>query len=826
MAAVWGGWPDWTVGSAGVHRHEIVGDDWQVLSVRLSHPARPYRIDVGSGPQTTTRIQVAAEVYLHAVFGTLGFSPASYALADIPRLSASPDADAPCFGWLPLAEVGPDRRLTLIAGNRWLDGEEFRPLGGGVALSLELVLFEQDSRLMADIVGSASSLPGHACAAPVVKPDTNTDGGLTVVQRVAGISGSIAQSLALTDPPQITGLRLSSGGDWLAVTGLGTSASGLPLQFEADLLIGDGGVLTPQIRSRAVLVTHGGPIFDRSPPGHMRVKPSERRGQLDGLRKSSARMPAAGGDLVGPPTAAGPGRWAVRPSAVAHRRPVHTLPAATMPSSPTPLRSDALSSVHAWLRADELFRRIDAYKLAAPPLRMVQLPLELHPRAPLRGAPDGDVVNAEVRVRQPPGSSMPALLPAPVEVRFGAAAPAQREWHPAPSGRPGAQALGLAADLRWAWHEFGHVLVFAATGRLELRFAHGIGDALAALIGAPDSSLAMDPDRAGLTFPWVQLGRRHDRSVANGWCWCGRRSALRHSLFGNLAQRAGYFEEQLFSSAMYRAYLSLGGADSGPANLAQRQSASDYLVYLLMRAVLGLPHDELLPARTVEVLVDAMVAIDLGAKTWTCTADWPEGPTRSLTRLGGRVHKVLRWAFEQQGLHAGLAAGQVYDGPALPAVDLYIDDLAQRGGGYDPLPLAWSTAPAAPWMAGQGGIEHNNGTLVVQVRNRGREVACKARVRAWWAPDASGQPVDEWAPLASVPDPTPTLQVAPGALSPVHFQLPPAANPVWVFAAVGNPADPANIDDNLITGPGTPPMSVGELAELVALDNNCALRLL
>jgi hypothetical protein len=525
----------------------------------------------------------------------------------------------------------------------------------------------------------------------------------------------------------------------------------------------------------------------------------------------------------------GADRWTVRPSVVAHRGPVSILPAEPVPTYAAPLRSDALSALHAALRADELFRRLDAYALSTPPLRMVQLPLELHPRAPLRGAPDGDIVNAEVRVRLPapaPSASMPVLVPVAVEVRFGAAAPIHREWHPGPSGRPGAQALGLAADLRWAWHEFGHVLVFAATGRLELRFAHGIGDALAALIGAPGSPLAGDPDREGLTFPWVLLGRRHDRAAARGWCWCGRRSALRRSLFGNLDQRAGYFEEQLFSSAMYRAYLSLGGADPEPSALALRRSASDYLVYLLMRAVLGLPHDALLPARSVEVLVDAMVAIDLGAVAWTCTADWPEGPPRVLSRRGGRVHKVLRWAFEQQGLAAGLAPGQVFEGSALPKVDLYIDDLAGRGGQYPPLPLGWpsATSDPAPWMATDSDMGRDGETLVVYVRNRGRKAAEAAEVKAWSAPDVAGRP-GGWTKLTPVTQaPLLLATVNPGAVLPARFDLPAAAGPIWVFAAVSSPDDPANIDDNLSTGSGMPPVDADELAELVALDNNCALR--
>ena len=52
--------------------------------------------------------------------------------------------------------------------------------------------------------------------------------------------------------------------------------------------------------------------------------------------------------------------------------------------------------------------------------------------------------------------------------------------------------LGIAADPRWCWHEFSHVLLMAATGQREFAFAHSAGDALAAIVCDAESKLALD----------------------------------------------------------------------------------------------------------------------------------------------------------------------------------------------------------------------------------------------------------------------------------------------------------------------------------------------
>ena len=183
------------------------------------------------------------------------------------------------------------------------------------------------------------------------------------------------------------------------------------------------------------------------------------------------------------------------------------------------------------------------------------------------------------------GSRAAAQLPPELEVSFGWAELAHRSRLQNRAKRWRAQPLGLAADERWAWHEFGHVLNYASFGELEFRFAHSAGDALAAIVTDPEACRKGVPGDRFRTFPWIFVPRRHDRAAMRGWCWCGRRSLTRLSPPGadtSLLPHLGYFEEQLLSSSLFRLYQCIGGED---ANLAVRRSASDYCVYLVMRAI-------------------------------------------------------------------------------------------------------------------------------------------------------------------------------------------------------------------------------------------------
>ena len=519
------------------------------------------------------------------------------------------------------------------------------------------------------------------------------------------------------------------------------------------------------------------------------------------------------------------------------------------------LRSDETAAAQAHLRATELFVRLAAYGLDADSyFRHARLPLVLRPRSAMRGAPDGDAINAEVRpfwagndfpAQQTLAAARPAMERPQLLVKFASADPAHRKTLGLPDdpARQRAQYLGIAADPRWAWHEFGHVLNFASTGELEFAFAHSAGDALAAIATDPDSALAWDADARCMTFPWVQVARRHDRSVASGYCWCGPRNRLRLATDRPLSRhRHGYFEEQLLSSSLFRLYRCLGGdTRSGsrpPAEPASRSTpedddtllrreASDYCVYLVMRAISLLGPDSVAPARTPDQLVSALIDADLGTGEWSVDARWPfrRDHLRVLRRRGGQVHKVIRWAFEQQGLYATsdpLATAETIGLP--PPVDLFIADRRspRNDGGYHPVALRPAGAAGAagmPWLAHAEWLWRDSTGLWLRVGNRGQLPAIDVTAQVWVRPDgddrAAWQALGGVLPIADALAPTPA-----GALPPHRLALPDglADAALWVLVSVTCAADPSHL-----AAGNTPPTGPAELLALVAHDNNLAL---
>ena len=73
-------------------------------------------------------------------------------------------------------------------------------------------------------------------------------------------------------------------------------------------------------------------------------------------------------------------------------------------------------------------------------------------------------------------------------------------------------------------------------------------------------------------------------------------------------------------------------------------------------------------------------------------------------RHGGCVHKVILWAFEQQGLNATTVSSETVEGPGLPPnVDIYIADRRSAGkGGYWPVPLTVAPGQTPDWHAADG----------------------------------------------------------------------------------------------------------------------------
>jgi len=459
-------------------------------------------------------------------------------------------------------------------------------------------------------------------------------------------------------------------------------------------------------------------------------------------------------------------------------------------------------------------------------------PLWIRYRARIKPGPgkDGKTVNAQVDF-DPPNCDLigPVALwdPSkrkPLQVRFALA-----DLKRSASRR---EPLGLTADPRWSWHEYCHVLLAGRTGALEFHFVHSAGDALAAITNDPWSKLAGDQWLRGCTFPWVYLHRRHDRSVYDGWSWSGRYH--RPARFGSCAcncRHKGYQSEQILSTSLFRLYQALGGetvdAGGAPDGLA-RQRAADYAVYLILRAIGLLPPAYLNVLETPDQLVSVLIDADIG--TWPANT----GPLKG--RAGGWAHKVVRWAFEAQGLYATTNPSEVIDAPGQPPpVDIFIDtgrpdaEGDRPRGGYMPVSLDWHAAPLpSPWHASNNAIRVNNSQVVVEVRNRGALDAIGVTVDIWWIAWPVAQPdPPEWdrniwhhlgpsAPQLVQAWPSPAVPFGPFLLTA------PAGTRVIVLAAAGCAADPANID--ITTGLPCAVSSV-PVIDLVAGDNNLGLRL-
>ena len=517
-----------------------------------------------------------------------------------------------------------------------------------------------------------------------------------------------------------------------------------------------------------------------------------------------------------------------------------------------PVRSDQQAATDAHLRAAELFGRMQAYCLdAGAYFRFACLPLVHRARPAMRWAPDGEFPNAEVRpFLDDPAACSPDKRPSDVLkllVNYGSADPAHRRKLPLAKGvgnadpergRVKAQYLSVASDPRWAWHEFGHVLNFASTGELEFPFAHSAGDALAAIATDPISRLAeADPDAEirHATYPWIEVpGRSHGRSAMRGYGWCGCRNLVRLDFSASLERyHHTYFGEQILSSSLFRLYRSLGGDTRGSdgkrkdADEKVRLSASDYCIYLIMRGISLLGPDTLAPARTPDQFVSALIEADLGTGAWAFEATWPYNRYgRKVRRRGGRVHKVIRWAFEQQGLFATDKPRETAEGPGLPPrVDVYIADRRLGGGiagdgGYAPVPLRHDKNE--PWHAHGDSIKRKGKRLTVRVNNRGAEPAAKTGLRVWWLSAGANGGAMKWEAVSTSVPP----KYIDGGGS-VEFRLRPlpaeadAKAELWVLVSADAPADPSNL-----AADAPMPKSWPELLELVAHDNNMALALL
>jgi hypothetical protein len=516
-------------------------------------------------------------------------------------------------------------------------------------------------------------------------------------------------------------------------------------------------------------------------------------------------------------------------------------PAATGP------RSDGSGLASARAHFERLLERMRRWGMTPKTyFKVAQLPIRVRARAGIRPGPgkDGITVNARVALGSWGASfyerATPDTQPV-ITASFAVANLFARTRLPRPgNGFAPAEYLGVAADPRWVWHEIGHVLLAGNVGELEFRFSHSAGDALAAIALDPMSRL--EGRARGATFPWVFVPRRHDRCAASGWSWNGAMHLPRRLLARpDLTVFRGYWSEQILSSSLFRLYRALGGdalLPSGRPDRAARRAASDYTLFLIVKGIGLLAYKGAVGESTADAFVTALIEADRGTGAFTTEVGFAK---RTFPRAGGWAHKVIRWAFERQGLYADGFA----NGPGRPpAVDLYIasrrpqQDAFGEGptpfgpGSYAPVSLEWSPASGdAPWHAAAQAIEVDAaGRVTVSVGNRGRTTANGVTVQVYARPLAQGA-APEWrggsgwkacAPEAAAEAPT---SVAAGATARYGgFMLPQGiARPCVVLAIASCPDDRANTDPSA----GLPCASLpARLADLVGGDNNLGVRYL
>jgi len=329
--------------------------------------------------------------------------------------------------------------------------------------------------------------------------------------------------------------------------------------------------------------------------------------------------------------------------------------------------------------------------------------------------------------------------------------------------------MGLACDWRVVLHELGgHGILYQSVNSPNFGFAHSAGDSFAAILNDPET-------RAGdrfQTFPWVfgVINRRHDRSVTAGWAW------------GGVNDVGGYSSEQILCTTHFRLYQSIGGDST---EVAMRTYASRYVAYLMLRTI-GSLTQATNPGNPTSY-ASALMTAELG--NWT-----------SADQVGSVYWKVIRWAFEKQGLFQppGAPIPVVSEG-APPPVDVYIED--GRHGEYPYLQNFWENREIWNRIEPDGQPGHQTPVVCkknyayVWVRNRGTLPAVGARVFAYHCRPSGGLvwPDDfelMTTPSLAVPGVPPggVVTVGPFEWTPVH------PGHECMFMSVTVAADRANTD--------------------------------
>jgi len=499
------------------------------------------------------------------------------------------------------------------------------------------------------------------------------------------------------------------------------------------------------------------------------------------------------------------------------------------PTSPSQFdfssRTNEFAAVSAYYHCDAMMRMVQDFGFSLSDyFATVELPLTVVHRAKLPGsstAYDGQGINAFV---------IPDLLPGGppywrVHMLFGLADLSDFK-----------SPIGLAADPRWAWHEFCHVLLLASTAKTEFDFAHSAGDALAAVMSDPDSQLARRGAYfRGVTFPFAGTpNRRHDRCVSCGWGWNGHlydRPAPTYSS----SDPAGYRAEQILSSTLFRLYRAIGGDE---VQAGRRWSAAHYVAYLIVRGIAGLALDSTVPTNDAALFASALQQADAGTQDFQYSSAEYGGANHQTMRVGGCVHKVIRWAFEQHGLYQS-ASNVPHDRPGEPpAVDIFLNDRANRQGGYDPT-TDWDAADDTLWIRNapdNGGVNQRpragrKNYVYVNVRNRGSDTglapsvsvdvltARAPNIRTWSQP-ASGKwtvlPGDAGAVTTATVQAGQTIRFGP-------FVWTPNTGTHALMVRATAPGDRSNADAGSPLACAAGPSAVDDL---VPYDNNLGYRAL
>ncbi|HEY4323532.1 MAG TPA: hypothetical protein VGN20_06085 [Mucilaginibacter sp.] len=306
--------------------------------------------------------------------------------------------------------------------------------------------------------------------------------------------------------------------------------------------------------------------------------------------------------------------------------------------------------------------------------------------------------------------------------------------------------LGSACDWRTVLHEMGgHGILYDHINSANLGFSHSQGDSFAAIIN--DAISAITGSDRFITFPftlfWDEdfVTRRHDRDVPSGWGWGGVNDNYTTSPY------RGYKSEQVLSTTLFRFYRSIGGDAADPN---QKIFASRFASYLIFNAV-GLLTPTSAAAIPKTSQTDYVPVTDYEQKLESADApDWVS-TNPAETNAGGAYYKVIRWAFEKQGLFRGSGDPVTSEGRP-PAVDVYIDD--GRGGEYPYQPNHWSCQDIWNRLSADGGTTHlepivgQTNYAYVRVKNRGSQQATNVIVHGFHCfPSVGLTYPDDWQPM-------------------------------------------------------------------------------